>query len=140
MRTEDVKPNFDISLVVTSRNLSLTELSQILGKEPQSGSHCKGGARLTGEKWDCSVWRENARDTNADWRDQCLSLLREIPANWADLQSRYPDDISISLDMALFYDTAYASISMPPSLLREILHKNVGLEIAIYPVDETREE
>ena len=37
--------SFEASLIVTSRTLSLSELSSLLGREPESGSHGMGSPR-----------------------------------------------------------------------------------------------
>jgi hypothetical protein len=86
--------------------------------------------------WSCTIWRENAADTNALWPEQCLQLLRQMPFRSQELFAADPEDISIVLDIAVFYKTAYTSIALPHELIQEMATRNVVCEITTYPVSE----
>lgn len=109
---------FDVGLIVTSRRLSLMELATRLGRKPQTGSHDKGeprGLKRSGLVWTCTVWRENVRDADASVYQQCSQLLRDMPPACAELLAAEPDDISVTLHVAVFYESAYCNFVAPRS-------------------------
>jgi len=107
-----VGTKFYVGLAVTSRKLSLSELAERLGRQPRPGSHDKGAPRgLRGDTWAQSVWRENARDVNAVWCDQALQLLRDAPPGLGALRAAEPDEVSISLDVAVFFCQSFPAIN-----------------------------
>ena len=129
---------FDVSMIITSRRLSLSELAVRLERKPPKGSHEIGdprGLRIHGKVWEETSWRENALDTTLAWHEQCLCLLREMPPRCVDLRASDPGDITISLDVAAFFEDAYFNIVVPPSLIGELSEKGIDFEITAYPVD-----
>ncbi len=127
---------FDVSLVVTSRNLSLAELSQRLGREAQSGSHDKDSLRLKRAPWGISIWRQNSEDSDKPLLERCFEILANIPPKYAELRAVAPEDITASLDIAIFFPTAYVNLPLPHSLIDELAKKRIGLEITGYPVSD----
>ncbi len=131
-----------VGLVFESAELSLSELSAILGREPPSGSHEKGeprGLPGRGLAWERSQWREDAPDANAPLLVQCESLLAGLPAGWMKLHHSSSEDVSAWLDIAVFFTSAYFSVTLPRSLLGEINARGVDLEITGYPCSEELE-
>jgi hypothetical protein len=124
---------FDVGLVVTSQTLSLSELTLRLQREPQSGSHDKGAPRPSGAFWTISVWRENARDSNASLEAQCLQILKDVPPACMQLVEAAPDDVSISLDIAVFFEDAYLRVQLPSCVIGELAKRGIGLEVTGYP-------
>ena len=118
----------------TSRKLTLLELAERLERTPQSGSHDKGTPRgLGGETWEQTVWRENASDANATWCEQALQLLRDMPSGWGGLFAAERDDVSISIDVAVFCVEAYWSLHLPTNLIDLLSAMGVGFDVTIYP-------
>lgn len=124
---------FDVGLKVTSRRLSLVELAARLGQEPGSGSHDKGDLRIDGSPWTVTVWRANARDAGVPLLTQCLQVLRDMPRECVELLAGEPEEVSVSLDVAAFYEGAYFNIVLPSGLIRELSSKGVDLEMTVYP-------
>lgn len=124
--------NFDVSLLIRSRKLSLSELSSRLEREPQSGSHDKGSPRGS-VTWEYTFWRENACDADSSLYAQCSQLLRDIPPKCIELLVAEPDDISVWLDVALFYEGAYCEFDLPRKLIGELFASGVDFSITAYP-------
>lgn len=127
---------FDVSLVVMSRRLSLPELASRLEREPQTGSHDKRDLRRGDAAWGCTIWRGNSQDANAPWCEQCFRLLREMPPKCIELRTADPDDISVGLQVAAFYEAAYFDLTLPHGLMGELSRTGVDIEIVGYPVAE----
>jgi hypothetical protein len=128
--------SFEASLKVTSRILSLAELTSALGREPDSGSHDKGSARGrpdSGLTWEYSVWRQDAPDLNAPWETQCLTLLREVAPKCKELLVAAPGDISVWLALAAYYEGAYFNLVLPRNLVTELAEAGLDIEITGYP-------
>lgn len=109
-------------------------------RQPQPGSHDRGEQRgKPGDSliWSCTVWREHARDSDASVYAQCTQLLREMPPICAELLATEADDISVILDVAVFYDGAYCDFMMPRSLIGQLAAKGVDFEITAYPVSHS---
>ena len=123
----------DISLVVESHSLSLMELSKRLEREPDSGSHNKGDPRAKDKVWGSTIWRENTFDASLSWCEQCFHLLQKLPPKCKDLLATALDDISIFLDIAVFYESECLSFNMPKRLIDKLSENNVGINITIYP-------
>ena len=127
---------FDVSLAVTSRRFTLAELTARLGRKPSPGSHDKGerrGSSNSNQSWDCNVWRQNPADDSLPLADQCLELLRTMPSACGELRAADPDDFSVSLDIAVFFNTAYFSLVLPHRLIAKAAESHVDLEITGYP-------
>jgi len=136
-------PKCDVGLKVTSHRLSLLDLAARLERDPQSGSHDNGsprGSPRSGLVWDCTIWRENARDEDATLEVKCKQLLFDMPPKCIELRESYPEDISVYLSIAIFYTGAYASVTLPRCLIREISNKDIDLDITCYPCCEPDEE
>src|SRR5438034_1269714 len=100
---------FDVSLLITSKALSLTELAALLERPPQTGSHDKDEMHPRGSTWKTTIWRENARDPNAPFEVQCAQLLTDLPSKCSELIATKAEDIAVSLDVAAYFQTAYLS-------------------------------
>jgi hypothetical protein len=127
---------FEASLKVTSRTLSLAELTAGLGRGPQSGSHEKGSPRgLSGSglTWEYSVWRQNAPDADAPLETQCLTLLQEIVPKYKELLVAAPGDISVWLALVAYYEGAYFSLILPRNFVAELAKAGIDIEITCYP-------
>ncbi len=136
---------FNSAVVVTSCTLSLPELTARLGREPQSGSgsHNRGDQRgLPGQglTWDRTIWRENAQDDKAPLYEQCSQLLQDMPPKCVELLLAEPNDIAVSLDIVVFYESAYVSFVLPSRLIRELCAKGIDVEVTVYPVDNAYDE
>jgi len=123
----------DVALVIQSGKFTLSELSARLERNSEPGSHEKGGLRPHGMPWERTVWRANASDNDAPLRAQCLQLVRDMPPKCAELMAAEPDDVSVWMDIALFFDTAYVTLTLGRDVISELAAKGIGLEITAYP-------
>lgn len=129
--------DFDVSLVVASRKMSLVELNDAIGESPDHGSHSRGEPRdFRGRTWNASAWRKSARDESGSLESQCLQLLREIPRGALNIRAARPDDISIYLDIGCFFQSAYAAVSVSPAVSEELAKSGVSLELSAYPCSD----
>ena len=125
--------SWDVALIVESGKFSLSDLATRLERNPQSGSHDKGTPRFRGLLWERTYWRENARKPDAPLQQQCWQVLEDMPPKCSELIAAEPDDVSIYLCIAGFFETAYFSLILPHELIRDLSAKGVGLEIVGYP-------
>ena len=134
-----VNKQFDVGLVVTSKSLSLSDLARRLGRQPQAGSHGKGTPRTYGTPWAYSVWRENSLDGSASLEEQCLQLVEAIPRACRGLVESNPEDVSVFLDIAVYFETAYASIKLRSKFLAKLATIGIDIDITAYPAGEASE-
>ena len=66
--------------------------------------------------------------------EQCSQLLADMPPACVELVSSKQDDISASLDIAVFFKTPYFGLTLPHGLVAGLAAKGIGLEITGYPV------
>lgn len=128
------RKEFDVSLVVLSNRLSLSELTSSLGCQPESGSHDRNEMRPTGAPWQSSLLRMNASDPDAPLETQCKVLLDSVPSQFVELLSAKSDEISGAyLDIATYFRTAYCSVTLSSAIVRRLSDLGIGLEITTYP-------
>ena len=61
-----------------------------------------------------------------------------MPPKCIELHTSEPDDISVSLDIAVFYKSAYFNLVMPRGLITELSTKGIDIEITAYPVSSEK--
>lgn len=128
---------FEAALIVTSGRLTLSELAARLQREPSSGSHDKGSIRgfpSWGKRWTHTVWRQIASCLDGPLLEQCEQLLADMPPGCAELVRAEPEDISVCLDIACFFQTAYFNLTLPRKFITDLAAKGIDLEITAYPV------
>jgi hypothetical protein len=126
---------FDASLVITSKSLSLIELATLLERQPQSGSHDKGAPHSRGNTWGITIWRENARDQGASLEAQCLQLLGDMPSKCADLLAD-KSNFSVKIDVAVYHDSVNCSVPIPANVIEALAARGIAIEIVTYPCRE----
>ena len=128
-----MRSKYDVSLVITGEKLSLRDLSALLEREAQSGSHDKGDLRLDGSPWKTTVWRHNSTEPDASLEMQCDHLLDSLPLKYSDLRKTREDELTANLNIAIFFETAYASVSLPATLIHKVAKAGIGIAITTYP-------
>ncbi|HEY4308627.1 MAG TPA: hypothetical protein VGN12_04160 [Pirellulales bacterium] len=123
--------------MVTSKRMSLAELATALGRPPQAGSHDKGARHPSGKSWDVTIWRANSLDPSAALEVQSVQLLNDMPSACADLLATSPDDITVTLDVAVYFLTPYSSSIISPAMISALAGKGIQLEITSYPIEPT---
>ena len=124
-----------VSLLVTSPTLSLAELTARLGRVPAAESHDKGDAHAVSGKlpWPITVWRfDSDAPESASVQDHLERLERRFPP--ADLQRTLPSGCTLSVDVALFFESAFVSATIAPRGIEIINCYDAKLEITCYPV------
>src|SRR5258708_7869408 len=113
---ENVMKKISVSLLVTSPSLSLAELTSKLGRAHSSGSHSKGeisaGVKLGKGPWSMTIWRfDSDAEASASLLQHLERLEIQFPA--AELKRALPPDCRVSVDVAVFFDTANVSATIP---------------------------
>lgn len=124
-----------VALHVLTNMIDLKDLTDILG-QPGPGSHDKGGARGGGPQksnsWKETVWKtESQCNENSALIDHLAALEPRLAAVVA-LRDRLPDDARLKLDIGVFYDTPYASISLPHDQLQSLIAAGADIEVTAY--------
>jgi hypothetical protein len=138
LRNSPYTPNMmtqqcEIAIIVKSSQLTLSQLTGLLGREPESGSHDTGSPRLGDSGWDTTVWRESARDQNGSLEAQCLQVLKDVAPACEHVRRANPNDVMISLDIAAFFKAAYATVELPTSVIDQLAGKRISVNITCYP-------
>jgi hypothetical protein len=129
--------------VVFSPSLSLSELSQRLGRPHSSGSHSKGDARMRdeaeNEHWKETIWRLDSDAAETDSIEEHFERLEaQFPAK--DLRSVLPPDCEVGIDIVLFFNTMTVSAHITRTVLNIIEAYQAVVEITCYPTDFERDE
>ena len=123
-----------VSLLVMSSSLSLDELSLRLGRPHSSGSHEKGEPHVLRERppWSRTVWRfDSGVSESAPIVDHFENLKVQFPA--PELKALLPADCTVCVDIAIFFDTANGSVSIPRRGMKIIDSYSADLEVTCYP-------
>jgi hypothetical protein len=118
--------------------MSLLELSQQLGCEPEAGSHDKGDLRPNGERWGRTILWRNAQRTNAPLGIRCLEFLSQIPQKCLEFASTR-EGVSVSLDIAVFNCDICFNVLLPVELIRKLAAFGIEIETTVYAVDDREE-
>jgi len=125
-----------VSLLVTSSSMSLDELSSRLGRDPSSGSHNKGdahaAAKLGKPPWSATVWRFDSDAPEDASLDEHLERL-EIQFPATELRRLLPSGCEVSVDIALFFDSANVSAKISRRGMQIIDGYGAKLEVTCYP-------
>jgi hypothetical protein len=127
--------SFDVSLVVSSNVLSLSELASLLDCLPGSGSHDKDEPRSSGSRWEKTVWRQNARDADAPFDVQCAQVLHDMPPQCVELLADGENDITALLDVAVYFGTSYCSLVVPAEVVQALSARRMYFEVTMYPAE-----
>jgi len=127
---------FSVSLLIRSSSLSLDEMSSRLGRPHSSGSHTKGEPHALEKRgrspWSETVWRfDSAVSESAPVEDHIRNLEVEFPPD--ELRALLPADCSVCLDIAIFFDTANVSVSLPRRRMEIVERYSADLEVTCYP-------
>jgi hypothetical protein len=125
---------FDVSLIVHHPSLSLDELSAALGRPHSSGSHGKGETRVVPSlpAWSKTVWRfDSGAPQSVPPLEHLQSLEKRFPPH--ELLALLPPDSQVYVDIACFFDTFNAGISIPAPGMEIINRYRAYLEITCYP-------
>lgn len=132
-----MRKEFDASLVVTSKSLSLSEVGALLERQPQSGSHDKAEMHPSGKHWSVTIWRQNAHDQLASLEVQCLQLLDDMPPKCADLLAD-KSDIEVEISVAVYHDTVNCSVPIPANVVGALAAHRIGIQVITYPCGEVQ--
>jgi hypothetical protein len=126
--------NFSVSLDVVSTELRLGDLTAQLGAEPSEDSHDLGSPRGRGTSWPETVWRlDSDAPESAPLEVHCQSLLDKARAAGVLDSLRHLRNAAAHINVAVFFDTAYCSVPIPPACLEAIRDHGLGLEVTCYP-------
>lgn len=126
----------EVSLIVTTTALTLSEISSRLGHSHSSGSHEKGTPRHVGAPFDCTIWRlDSAVGRSASLEKHFESLASRLPAEVVRRPGVLPDDVAVYLDIVVYFDTPMCTISIPLACADMAKAYSADIEISCYPCD-----
>ncbi len=62
-----------------------------------------------------------------------MQVLSEWGAKCLQLSGTNPADITVCLDIAVFYDTANCTLELPAQLVSQVAEVRIGVDISTYP-------
>jgi hypothetical protein len=128
---------FGVSILVQSPSLNLDELSQKLGRPHSSDSHTIGEPHRGGSAWSKTAWRfDSDASEGASVQDHLENLKARFPPT--ELVALLPADCTVSIDIAIFFDTANVSLSVPRRGMEIANSYNAALEVTCYPVEKQK--
>ena len=126
---------YAVCLDVVSTELTLKELTAQLGMEPSEDSHDLSSARGREGSWTVTVWRLDSGTAEAASLDaHCWSVLAKARAGNV-LESIRRRKLGAYMNIAVFFDTALCTVTIPPSCLEALRDYPLGLEVTCYPSD-----
>lgn len=116
-------------------DLTLSELSARLGRNPsQQYSHEKGEARGINDVFTETVWRLDSRiPATATLEEHLDNLAAQCPPAELLRSGTLPQGSRVYVDVAVFFDSANASISIPSKCIDIIRAYGATLEVNCYP-------
>lgn len=129
-----------VTFEVSSPSLSLHELSDLLGMpgSPYSysiGSAQEGSSPLRQRVRNCTTWRlESDLEGRAEIEEHLQSIADKLPSINLDRAS-LPDDVSLTLDIAVMFDTVTCTVRVPARWLQVFSQYAVSLATSCYPTD-----
>ncbi|MBP8116773.1 MAG: hypothetical protein KAY09_03490 [Nitrospira sp.] len=126
----------EVSLLVTTAKLRLAEISSRLGCPYSSGSHEKGAPRLTGAPFDQTIWRLSPAKASAQTlKEQFEKIASHLQPDAFSRLGVLPDDAEVYFDIAIYFDTPMASLSIPLVCLTTAQRYSADIEVTCYPSD-----
>jgi len=127
-----------VSLVITSANLRLSEISAKVGHAHSSGSHDRGTSSLPGGKpFNETIWRmDSTEPESAPLEKHFASIGSQIPAKSIIDSGLLTGDARCFFDIAAFFDDAMCSIDIPKICLKTVERYGAEISVACYPVDD----
>ncbi|HEY3266980.1 MAG TPA: hypothetical protein VGM37_08655 [Armatimonadota bacterium] len=125
---------FLAALHIASETATLEEITRAAGVEPAADSFGKGDRRGLRET-PCpeTVWTfYSPAPEMAGIEEHLAALLAGFPMDRLRGPG-LPADRTITLDIAVLYDTFTASVALPAELLRPFVQAGAGIEISCYP-------
>jgi hypothetical protein len=129
-----VSKTYNVSLDVYTDSVSLAELASLCGCSPSAGSHSRGEI-VSGRLWRTTRLRiSSAADSEATIDVHLKSILAAIDsARIAQAAAAVAGELAF--DIAIFFDTPMASVTLPYALLGELGLPISSIEVAAYPSD-----
>jgi hypothetical protein len=125
-----------VNLYITSPDRKLDELSAIVGRE--SGVHSSEvgsfrGLPEKGRRWDYTTWKlESPLPSESELSDHLQYIADESQTLQLD-EIELLFDVTVELDIAVFFDTALATVKIDSHWTNFFGAKGIALEISCYP-------
>lgn len=125
-----------VSIDVYSDQMSLAEISEIIGIEAGVGSRDRGY-----EDWDGNLSKrtiltlESEVPQIAELDEHFAFLLRRFNFNQSG-KRRLPEGVRLSLTIGILYDTVTCSLKVSAKWLGEFAANGLDLDVSCYPVRE----
>jgi hypothetical protein len=125
-----------VSLDVISNSLSLSVLIEMFGASTSSGSFTQGELSPRGTPRKCSLLRfESSAAESATCEEHIATLRCDLERIAARLEGRENIDITLLLNIGLFFATANGSVDFESLRLRSA-HVPLRISVTAYPVSE----
>lgn len=124
---------FDVSLDLVTRELSVSELSRVTRVKGAASSHNRGDRRLKGV-WDETVLRvESGLKSTMPLDKHLKSLFAKMESSRLRGNPGLPKDLRLYLSIGVFFSTPMCSIKIPSRYLKRLAEKRIELEVSSYP-------
>lgn len=129
---------FAVSLDIVTISETLAELSGRLRMRPSPTSHDRGSRRAKGV-WEETVWRlESSAGETASLDEHCRWIFDRFPIATLRRPAILPSDAQVCLNIAIFFDTAMASLLIPSKYIDILYASGSNVEVSCYPcTDDT---
>ena len=135
---------FKVSVIVTTAQMRLAELSEILGREADPGSKDIGtrcvtvrnplGYTLSDSEW--KLFSEEDEDATLDKHIE--SVLGRFPLSRLG-DGVLPADAEATLNIAVFFDTPMSSVWLKAEHVRVLGEHGMDIHISCYPCSDSDE-
>lgn len=132
-----------VALIIRTESLSLSELTAAVGATPSRG-HSKGDVRFGGRQ---KLFQAPLRHTSwilrtdeeatAPLQDHLRELAAEVPPErLQEARHRLPDDVTVEIDVGVFYDGQAGHIEVAPESLDIVKAYGATLLVTSYYCEE----
>lgn len=137
--------NYAVSVIVTTTQMRLAELSEILGVEGDPGSYDIGTRRRTIRNPEQTLnsdatwimYSEEEKDATLD--EHIESVLGRVPlARISD--ERLPPDVEATLRIGVFFNTPMSSVWLKAEHVRVLGENGMDIDIRCYPCNDDEPE
>ncbi|MFO0775133.1 MAG: hypothetical protein U0172_10775 [Nitrospiraceae bacterium] len=124
----------EVGLLITSRTLSLSDISAHLGLPYASGSREKGSKLGKQEVLAMTVWRLDTPTGAAHRIETAFSeLTTQVPPERINSLLASAPDTAVWFDVAVYFDTPMAAVQIPKECVDIAAGYRAAIEVSYYP-------
>lgn len=124
----------EVALEIMTAELGVSEISSRLECPHSSGSYDKGSRHGNREPSPITVWRfDSQANHSASILDHFKDIVSRLPANILDKQRKAIKDMTIRINIAVYFDTAMCTVDLPSECVDIAKSYGSSVEVACYP-------